>query len=356
MKNREKILLYCTQLMPTGGIESHILEFCKTMSNFFDIDILVANFRMDIANERKLRENCKNVYLIKSNSAIKRHFLLLLNLLRLFKTKYDVLYTNGNGSSVLLLGKIVRLKKWVLHHHMEAEPEVFNSLDKNYKKALSEATTIIACSKINAKNLKEQLNRDIDVVYCFSRDLGCENSEEHKDNKLHFGYFGRLIHAKGIDLICKLSQDKECDNISFHLWGNGNEYPKEFFQKFNNVFYHGIFNSTKELRQIINYLDAFLLLTSHPEGLPVALLEVMSAGLPWISTNKGGIPDITCDPVSTRIIDISEYETVKNSVLRLADDIRRGIVTKEKQIENYKKHFSADVLTERWCDIFHTQN
>jgi glycosyltransferase involved in cell wall biosynthesis len=322
------------------------------MSPHFDVDLLVANFKMP-EHMFNFKTYCKKVFLIRSASVKKRHIALLKTLLTLRQNKYDILYTNGIGASVSVAGKIIRYKKWILHHHMEADAEFFSGLNTQYKKAMQAATNVIACSETNAVNLSAQLHKQVDVVYCFSRDLSNEANEHYTNsNNLHFGYFGRLIQAKGIDLLCRLSDDADCKDISFHIWGSGDEYPASFFDNYKNIFYHGTFSTKPELQKAVGFLDAFLLLTTHAEGLPVSLLEIMSAGVPWISTNKGGIPDIACDPLSTRIIDISNYDCTKQSVLQLADDIRKGNVTRDKQMMLYKKNFSPTVLIEKWRSVY----
>ena len=70
---------------------------------------------------------------------------------------------------------------------------------------------------------------------------------------------------------------------------------------------------------MISVLDGFLLISTHPEGLPVCLLEAMGAGLPWLATNKGGITDIAFDPSSsTRVIASAlSYEEIKQQVILL---------------------------------------
>ena len=337
--------------MPSGGIEYYILEFCKNMSAHFELDILVANFRMP-QHEALLKKYCQNVFLVRPGASWKRYIDLLKILLGIRKTRYDILYTNGIGTSVLLIGKITSYKKWVLHHHMAADDDFFATLNIKYRKAMLLAEHVIACSNINANNLSRLLNRHIDVVFYFSRDLSNSFKFKIKNDRLQFGYYGRLIHAKGIDLICRLSEDADCRHISFHIWGSGDEYPASFFNQYQHICYHGSFNTEQELCEVANTLDTFLLLTTHSEGLPVSLLEMMSAGIPWISANKGGIPDIACDPSSTRIIDVSNYELIKQSVLQLADDINKGNVSRDKQMTLYRKKFSVDVLVENWKSVY----
>lgn len=320
------------------------------MSPYYELYLLAANFKMP-QQEALLKKYCTKTRLIKSSSAAKRYLFLITALLGLRRKKFDVLYTNGIGSSILLTGKIVRYKKWVLHHHMEADAAFFTNLSSLYKKAMQLAGNVIACSPTNSRYLSEKLQRQVDVVYCFSRDLGGRQSHE-KTSTLRFGYFGRLIAAKGIDLLCRLSADADCSHIHFHIWGAGKEYPASFFEQYPNLVYHGSFDTETALKDLVDSLDAFLLLTSHAEGLPVSLLEIMSAGVPWISTSRGGIPDIACDARSTRIIEIDDYAVVKQSVLQLAEDILGGHISTAQQVNLYQASFAAKLLIKKWQAIY----
>lgn len=92
-----------------------------------------------------------------------------------------------------------------------------------------------------------------------------------------------------------------------------------------------------------------MLLSTHPEGLPISLLEAMSAGLPWLATDRGGITDIAIDPLSTRVIPAnSTYEQFKSAVVAFANDLRLNKVSRAAQEDLYNKKFSAKALVQRW--------
>jgi len=60
--------------------------------------------------------------------------------------------------------------------------------------------------------------------------------------------------------------------------------------KVGNIFFEGWVDGTKK-DELIAATDIFIL-PSHYEGLPMAILEAMSAGKPIISTSVGGIPSV----------------------------------------------------------------
>lgn len=321
------------------------------MSAHFDIDIIVGNFKM-LKHEAVIKKYCRKVFLIKGNATLKRNINLFIVLFGIRKTSYDILYTNGIGASISSVGKIANYKKWVLHHHMAASGNFFSTLNGKYKMAMACANHVIACSYKDAIKLSRLLNKYVDVVYCFSRDLSSNMKYKALGGNLDFGYYGRLIHAKGIELICMLSEDADCRHISFHIWGAGNEYSSSYFKQYPHIAYHGSFNTEKELIEVTASLDAFLLLTTHAEGLPISLLEVMSAGIPWISTRKGGIQDIAYNNAAAMLVDVENYDEVKHAVLSMADNIIRGVIFKEEQIALYREKFWYPVLVNNWKILY----
>jgi glycosyltransferase involved in cell wall biosynthesis len=346
----ESVLVFCTQHMPTGGIESHLREFCHRMGEAgLDIDLVILNAAMLPETEAFYKSVCRKVYFAKNGRSIKRIAWLLCTGLFLSAKKYNAVYTNGQGESIYLFSRFIsRSGPWVHHHHTSGNNADQLTWGPQYKKVLFGADTVIACSKKNAALMETALSRTINTIPCFSRDISGSMVDNH--SKLRLGYYGRLIPEKGIDLLCTLSNDADLSpKAEIHIWGEGEQYPPSFFSKFPNISFHGPFFSERELTKIVAKLDAYLLLSTHPEGLPIALLEVMSAGLPWLATDMGGIIDIACDPLSTRVIKAySSYKEIKREILTLMDDITAKKLNRNIQKELYIQKFSYWVLVNRW--------
>jgi len=70
---------------------------------------------------------------------------------------------------------------------------------------------------------------------------------------------------------------------------------------------------------ILRALDAFTL-SSRFEGLPIALLEAMAAGLPIAATNVGGIPEAITHEVTGLLVEGGDVESLAAALARLKDD------------------------------------
>ena len=111
-----KIVLFVTQLMPTGGIESHTLSFCDKMhEQGINIDIIVPNFAMGELEYTRLQNSCNRVLIHRGKfNGFKNILWLLFQGFRLILQKYDAVYTNGQGESIGFFSRIMfRRKRWV---------------------------------------------------------------------------------------------------------------------------------------------------------------------------------------------------------------------------------------------------
>ncbi|MES2646513.1 MAG: glycosyltransferase family 4 protein [Bacteroidota bacterium] len=350
----KQLLVFSTQLMETGGIESHILEFCDKLSaRGVEITLIVPNFQMKPFEESRLKRSCKKLIVNKGKAGLRTMSWLFSKAFLMGFNSYDSLYTNGQGESLKIFATLIRRKKyWVHHHHTAGDLNDQATWGKLYWSTLKQANKVIACSYVNAGSMQTVLHRDINVVPCFSRKIEVEKKDGKINGSVKLGYYGRLIAEKGIDVLCSLSNDADCAGIEFHVWGQGENYPSAYFKKFPALKYHGTFNGTAGLTEVITLLDGFLLISTHPEGLPVCLLEAMGAGLPWLATNKGGITDIAFDPLSTRVIASTlSYEEIKREVILFAEALKSGNVDRSKQIEMYNKKFAASAITTQWEEV-----
>jgi glycosyltransferase involved in cell wall biosynthesis len=101
-----------------------------------------------------------------------------------------------------------------------------------------------------------------------------------------------------------------------------------------------------------HFTDAHVFaLPSYNEGMAIAALEGMAAGLPVVLTRTGGTRDLVEEGVNGLTFDWADVDTLAAHLRRLATDralVRRmGTASRARAM-----HFSWDVIAERFLDMF----
>jgi N-acetyl-alpha-D-glucosaminyl L-malate synthase BshA len=87
-----------------------------------------------------------------------------------------------------------------------------------------------------------------------------------------------------------------------------------------------------EIDKILCFSDLFLL-PSETESFGLAALEAMASGVPVISSNTGGIPEVNIDGVSGYLSNVGDIESMKENALQILKDDK----TLDKFKNNAKK-------------------
>lgn len=119
------------------------------------------------------------------------------------------------------------------------------------------------------------------------------------------------------------------------------------------VVYHGAYDSAAQHGRILLALDALVLFSTHNEGMPLSLIEGMSAGLPWIATDRGGTRELAVSPADSLVAAAAApLPELRGGVRLLADRILAGTTSRRRQRAQYDEQFAPVVVAGRWLDFF----
>lgn len=155
---------------------------------------------------------------------------------------------------------------------------------------------------------------------------------------------GRLVSWKGFDVLIEIIKELP-EEIKLKIIGSGPE-RKNLELKIKNL---GLMNridlvgqlSHQKLLQCLTNAKIFVLNTVY-EGLSHVILEAMSFGVPVITTNIGGNPELIKDGYNGILVEYNNKEQLKEAILRLYNNQE----LKDKFVENSNKELKKFSLGE----------
>jgi len=95
------------------------------------------------------------------------------------------------------------------------------------------------------------------------------------------------------------------------------------------------------------YLNA-----SKVDNQPLSILEAFACGLPVVTTDAGGIPDIVTDEVTGFVVPVGDYAALAARALRLLDQNLAMTMTERARAECLR--YTPNVVCPQWLDLYHT--
>ncbi len=195
----------------------------------------------------------------------------------------------------------------------------------------------------------ELLGNDLDISYL-------ESEFPVKKNITKFGMLSALKIDEHKDLLTlfrtiQLLKTQSTDFI-FFLVGTGKD-EKKLMKIINKmgISEHIIFTGFRnDIGELLNYLDIYVH-SVHNEGLGTSIIEAMSAGLPVIAANVGGIPELIENNVNGYLVPASSPEKLSERMALLMSD--KGLREKfsKKNMEKAKE-FSMEKMAKRNYQLY----
>ncbi|MBC1937846.1 glycosyltransferase family 4 protein [Listeria grandensis] len=256
-----------------------------------------------------------------------------------------------------LLAKLVPKHCRVLFHMHASQFDVFfqNSspfVQNQIRKTLNRLDRLIVLSDSWADFYRQLTSTSITVIPNAVQIP--EKSSFQPDSKT-IVTFGRIGQRKGsYDLlqVAKKMEDAFPD-IRFVLYGDGEvEQVAEAIQthQIRNVELGGWIGKIEQKEVLKDTVLHFL--PSYHEGLPMAILETMAAGIPNLSTRIGGIPEVIQDGQNGMLSEpgnVEEMITKLTAFLKNSRCRERYSAVARKTIQN---GFSLEAYHEKWAGIY----
>jgi glycosyltransferase involved in cell wall biosynthesis len=95
-----------------------------------------------------------------------------------------------------------------------------------------------------------------------------------------------------------------------------------------------------------------LVLASHNEGMPMSILEAMSAGVPVVATRVGSVPDAVVDGVTGLLVRPSDTAALSKAIMSLLADRAWAANVGAAGREHASRHFSVRGMTASYIAMY----
>jgi glycosyltransferase involved in cell wall biosynthesis len=178
------------------------------------------------------------------------------------------------------------------------------------------------------------------------------------DGRSRVVFIGRFVPKKGLDTLlhaCALLRDGGLD-VNCHLWGGGDEEPRlralaGRLDLGTRVVFEGPI-ANEHVYSVMNRDDVFvcpsrIMPDGERDGIPVALLETMAAGIPIVSTTVSGIPELVEDGINGYLVRPDDAEALAACLARLLSDPSARRRISDAAQRTVRRDFALEVAIER---------
>ena len=373
---KRRLVLYIITKSVWGGAAKYVYDLSINFSGEFDVSIAAGG--KDKLYKKAKKANIPYYKIInfqRTINPLKDVFAFFEILSLLFQLKPDVIHVNSSkaGGIVGIAGWCYRVfsnkkNKLIFTAHgwaiNEDRPKYQIKLIKFFSKITSIFYDKIICvseydrqiaikNKITCEKKLITIHNGIDIKNInFLSKEEAQNELINKTSPLVIGTIAEWTKNKGLKYLLKAIKRIKNKKIDVILIGSGENPDKEkmyeLTERHKNIYL------IEFIPNAVKYIKAFdiFVLPSIKEGLPYTILEAISAEVPVIATNVGGIPEI----LSSNLIQSKNSRILAEKITELIDEINNNPEKIKRTIqENRNKaeqEFNIEKMIEKTKNLY----
>ena len=304
----------------------------------------------------------KEVDLTKTNAFYEQSFDIAVVFADLSSNNLITFPTNLVDKTILIFNMDENVYNWIQEEQMGYTKE---AVQERVEKIKSFTHVVSFCRDAPVNKFLEENKINYTFIPNFTHDV-LQTETSDKNLKLALGiedkilfYHSRFIESKNqLNLIKAFHNSSLSKDYTLVLLGSPDNVIEQIYynkcvvysQK-NNLSDKIKFIKGTSKREIVDKLlkeaDLFVF-PSVSEGLPLSLLEAMSAGLPWVSTPVGGVPGVFGGLKGGKILENIDFSSEDlEAAIRTIEKIPKELPRKE-----WEENFTEKIAHERYRKIF----
>lgn len=352
--------------------------------NINEIPLKLATFIHLFDEINKLKINLLVKKMLKTISILCfKYIFFIYNIFKLFivfrRVKPDILHINNGGYpgaysciSAVFAAKFARINKivFVINNIITPYDNILRYIDKPVDVYVKNNVTIfLTGSKYAGNKIRDLWNLPKGKVINIPNTVLPRPLVEPRDlifkrlgiNSIDIilGNIALLEPRKGQKYLIEalaIIRDKFDDfkNIKLIIEGKGNQ--KKYLEKLvidlklgKNILF---LENEKNIFDIINIFDVFILPSIEYEDFPNVILEAMSLGKPIIGTNIAGIPEQIENGANGFVIEPKNVKSLSEAILTLVKSKEKRIKMGAKSLDCFNELFSYDKIITNYINLY----
>jgi glycosyltransferase involved in cell wall biosynthesis len=232
-------------------------------------------------------------------------------------------------------------------------PAAFHMLDVK----LTRAEFVVGCTAYCRRQLERHAPEAAPKLrvlhHALPRDYASGKTFRPADGQSRLVYIGRFVPKKGLDTLieaCAILRDRNV-TVSCHLYGIG-EMQRELEQLVARrgltdvVQFAGVI-ANEAIYRVMNHDDIFVTASRYMDdgerdGIPVAILEAMAAGITVVTTPVSGIPELIEHGVNGYLVPANDPPALAHMVEALVTDPWRRAAVSEAARRTVREGFALE--------------
>lgn len=352
-----------------GGLEQIIKNTIKTMPKEIRHSIVC----LTAADQIFLKSIVDSVETVELNSLVGKRMLTFIDMYKALKRlKPDVLHTYNLATiEFQLLGFLLRIpcRLHAEHGRDLADPDGTNAKYILWRRVFSTFTHfhvavsndlykwLISRVKIPIAKAKLIYN-GVDTTKFSPSSEKCKD----KDALIKFGHVARLDGIKNQSALinaflkaCDMSTEFS-DKCRLLIVGDGGERDNlsKLVEQSKFIDCVEMWGERSDMPAIYQQFDVFVL-SSNAEGTPMSILEAMASGLPILSTDVGGIPEIV-DTTCAHLVPPQDIDALCNGFLDFFRNNLERLQMGANARELVGRRFSQEKMNNEYLSIYKSRN
>ena len=179
--------------------------------------------------------------------------------------------------------------------------------------------------------------------YGFNKDaIKYKNKQYDSSSKINFGFLGRIIPEKGIDILLKAFCSSLGGNSKLLIFGDNGSVRNylDWYANANVVFKGGFDN--RDINQVLQQIDVLVVPSIWYENSPLVIQEAFLAGIPVITSNIGGMAELVKDGINGLTFEVGNIDDLRNKIQHIQNN--PTILNEIKPSRNDVRSIEEDAL------------